>query len=322
MTIEFVQTSLAYLKANWEMSGRPTITLPVTRFLLGEQGRKSPVMSMLQKLRSGYSAGVRTQVGKLADFLKTSHITKLSFMHGYRIVHDVLGSPQLARKVSFETSNTLLPSDQETMPSPRLGKRSVGQSQAQIRKRSASLASGSVRRSRRAASGYLEDMFGAKGSPKSVMDWLAQGGQGSRKRSLWLKEISSPAPFSPRNASSGTYGGVELTDLLEQLAGTNLLQDQADILHFLYLQKGLKFDCKLNGEEGCTVEVLLEEVYTKAAHEQMWSLVRHTAGMVGKQVEELAAAATDILVHQKQFTIGLPPLTFEVTRWAAVVNIV
>jgi phosphorylase kinase alpha/beta subunit len=118
------------------------------------------------------------------------------------------------------------------------------------------------------------------------------------------------------------FSGVELTDLLEQLAGTNLLQDQADILHFLYLQKGLKFDCKLNGEEGCTVEVLLEEVYTKAAHEQMWSLVRHTAGMVGKQVEELAAAATDILVHQKQFTIGLPPLTFEVTRWAAVVNIV
>ena len=80
--------------------------------------------------------------------------------------------------------------------------------------------------------------------------------------------------------------GVELTDLLDQLASTNSLQDQADILHFLYLQKsvslllssnndkrscyvchsffrGLKFDCKLNGEEGCTVEVLLEEVYVK-----------------------------------------------------------
>ena len=59
MTVDFVQTALAYLRANWEMNGRPTFTLPVTRFLLGEQGKKSPVINLLKKLRAGYSAGVR-----------------------------------------------------------------------------------------------------------------------------------------------------------------------------------------------------------------------------------------------------------------------
>jgi len=36
-------------------------------------------------------------------------------------------------------------------------------------------------------------------------------------------------------------------------------------------------------------------------------LVRHIAGILGKRVEDLAKATTDILVRQKQVTIGMPP---------------
>lgn len=39
----------------------------------------------------------------------------------------------------------------------------------------------------------------------------------------------------------------------------------------------------------------------------MWGIVRHTAGMLGKRVEDLAKAVTDLLVRQKQVTVGMPP---------------
>lgn len=58
---------------------------------------------------------------------------------------------------------------------------------------------------------------------------------------------------------------------------------------------------------GVKVRDLLYELYDKAGHLKQWWLVRHTAGMLRKKVEDLAKAATDILVRQKQLAVGLPP---------------
>ena len=44
------------------------------------------------------------------------------------------------------------------------------------------------------------------------------------------------------------------------------------------------------GQE-CTVEKLLEELYQKAAIANLWSLVRHTAGMLRKSIENLGAVS-------------------------------
>lgn len=49
-----------------------------------------------------------------------------------------------------------------------------------------------------------------------------------------------------------------------------------------------------------TVRGLLKGLYEKACQQKMWGLVRHTAGMLGKRVEDLAKAVTDLLVRQKQ----------------------
>ena len=63
---------------------------------------------------------------------------------------------------------------------------------------------------------------------------------------------------------------------------------------------------------------LLSELYDKAGNLRQWWLVRHTAGMLGKKVEDLAKAATDILVRQKQLAVGLPPEPREkiITRYS------
>lgn len=52
---------------------------------------------------------------------------------------------------------------------------------------------------------------------------------------------------------------------------------------------------------------LLKSLYEKACQQKMWGIVRHSAGMLGKRVEDLAKAVTDLLVRQKQVTVGMPP---------------
>lgn len=56
-----------------------------------------------------------------------------------------------------------------------------------------------------------------------------------------------------------------------------------------------------------SVRDLLKEVYEKACTEKKWALVRHSSGMLGKQVEDLAKSVADLLVRQKQITVGMPP---------------
>lgn len=52
-----------------------------------------------------------------------------------------------------------------------------------------------------------------------------------------------------------------------------------------------------------TVRDLLKGLYEKACQQKLWGLVRHTAGMLGKRVEDLAKAMTDLLVRQKQVSL-------------------
>jgi len=71
--------------------------------------------------------------------------------------------------------------------------------------------------------------------------------------------------------------------------------------------RGPDWDTHMEGRSGCRVRDLLTELYDKAGHAKQWWLVRHTAGMLRKKVEDLAKAATDIIVRQKQLAVGLPP---------------
>jgi phosphorylase kinase alpha/beta subunit len=58
----------------------------------------------------------------------------------------------------------------------------------------------------------------------------------------------------------------------------------------------------LEDAQNVTVKDLLKVLYEKACQQKLWGLVRHTAGMLGKRVEDLAKALTDLLVRQKQVT--------------------
>ncbi|XP_063970677.1 phosphorylase b kinase regulatory subunit alpha, liver isoform-like [Lytechinus pictus] len=144
------------------------------------------------------------------------------------------------------------------------------------------------------------------------------------------KEIplsSSPGKFHLRPDADGSFGspmkrtpswfeykeleeiykGQEAAQLVQQLQESDSLHEQADIVHYLYESKGLDWDTKINGKPGVTVKTLMEELYYKSAHHKTWSVVRHTAGILRKRVEHLSKSVTDLLVRQKQVSVGLPP---------------
>lgn len=103
----------------------------------------------------------------------------------------------------------------------------------------------------------------------------------------------------------------DLTDdeLVNMYKDSEVLEEQADILHYLFYNKGLDFKTGRtlsNGSEE-SVRDMLKEVYEKACTEKRWALVRHSAGMLGKQVEDLSKSVADLLVRQKQITVGMPP---------------
>jgi phosphorylase kinase alpha/beta subunit len=121
---------------------------------------------------------------------------------------------------------------------------------------------------------------------------------------------SSPAYNQPLSSSEEFWlereGDVQV--LLARLSGSQNLYEQVEILQNLARMCGLHWNTVLNGA-AITVEDLLDECYFKAAcgderSRPYWAIVRRVAGLLGKIDVGLADAVTDILVRQKQITVG------------------
>ncbi|XP_043393883.1 phosphorylase b kinase regulatory subunit alpha, liver isoform isoform X9 [Chelonia mydas] len=82
MIVEMLKTELAYLTSCWRMTGRPTLTFPITHTMLIDDGSDIDpvVLATIRKLEDGYFGGARVKLGKLSDFLTTSFYTHLSFL--------------------------------------------------------------------------------------------------------------------------------------------------------------------------------------------------------------------------------------------------
>ncbi|XP_077292569.1 putative phosphorylase b kinase regulatory subunit alpha isoform X2 [Arctopsyche grandis] len=108
--------------------------------------------------------------------------------------------------------------------------------------------------------------------------------------------------------TSSHYADQEVAELLAMLREEESLEEQGDILQYLVDTHGLDYNTgMLEMGRVVTVKDLLKGLYEKACQQKLWGLVRHTAGMLGKRVEDLAKAVTDLLVRQKQVTVGMPP---------------
>ncbi|NJN22933.1 MAG: glycosyl hydrolase family 15, partial [Leptolyngbya sp. RL_3_1] len=93
--------------------------------------------------------------------------------------------------------------------------------------------------------------------------------------------------------------------LVAALGRSHNLYEQIELLAQLHQIAGADFDTGLGQpDRTITVADLLEELYVKAGKAELWLIVRRAAGLLHKMDVNLSDAVTEILVRQKQVTVG------------------
>ncbi|XP_068159925.1 probable phosphorylase b kinase regulatory subunit alpha isoform X10 [Drosophila tropicalis] len=321
-------TNLAFLTNNWRhMLGRPTITLMATHYMLDQDRIPLAMIQTMRKLKSGYINGTRVMLGNLKDFLNTSAITDLSFLgsteDGYpdRLHPDVQTYLDEHLLRSFSNRNTMNLRGGQLRP--RTLRRRMSCKGAIKKTRSINVDSDNLGMEgpsplteRRLSSIVPPPWLQAnKQNHVSVFATTPEEGPSSPPQlggELIRENIYPVDPHHGRLAvdrrSEFVRQQEKVEELIAMLRETENLEEQGDILQFLVDTQGLDFNTGML-EEGrvVTVRDLLKGLYEKACQQKLWGLVRHTAGMLGKRVEDLAKAVTDLLVRQKQVTVGMPP---------------
>ncbi|KAM5145450.1 phosphorylase b kinase regulatory subunit alpha, skeletal muscle isoform [Mantella aurantiaca] len=327
MIVEMLRTDLSYLCSRWRMTGRPTITFPVSHSMLDESGKDLDpvVLATLRKLQDGYFGGARTQTGRLSDFLTTSCCKHLSFMdtgmEGKLCARGNGGSHMGQSIIEQEPESPLhvaLPADDEDSedevaqylshllsastpkPLPATQKGGLHRFKAAIHSTRDMISLRTKARSLNVqdVQMYLPSKLLKTSQPSfDLLDYAPQQQQVSK----------IPAIPEETHLPEDSSGQTDFASLVDVLRETTNVQEQANILYLLYTMKGLDWDTQIYGQSGVTVKDLLVELYGKVGATRHWALIRFISGILKKKVEALDEACTDLLSHQKQLTVGLPP---------------
>uniref|UniRef100_H2YMY8 Phosphorylase b kinase regulatory subunit n=1 Tax=Ciona savignyi TaxID=51511 RepID=H2YMY8_CIOSA len=341
MLIDTMLTELQYLSTYWNMPGRPIITVPIHSGMLAENGEnfKPNLIATLRKVQTGYLYGVRVHLGSLKSFLSTSCKTRLTFLETeaprrfYR-----LGS-QTDVKSSLRSSDR----SQSLYLSPEEHQRHIWEAKLIGKQRQRRISTDLTSALLSCALTILCQLavdFNTfccihclppvlKQLVKRLMSLVVTFNQMS-SNSLSLSEhqrftyifISFQAlPHSMKICSrnpntKGNLYQLNANVLVHRLHESMFLWEQADILNYLYMHKGPDWDTEIDGEPGVTVVDLIEELYDKAGQQGNWMVVRQMTGLLQKRVSGLSQSITDLLIRQKQVTVGLPqePKEFTITR--------
>ncbi|XP_028419618.1 phosphorylase b kinase regulatory subunit alpha, skeletal muscle isoform isoform X9 [Perca flavescens] len=330
MIVEMLRTEISYLSSRWRMTGRPTVTFPISQTMLTDEHTNldPAVLATLKKLQDGYFGGARIQTGKLSEFLTTSCFAHLSFLDGK-------GSGSMShRREEYDDDESdgdgyvhELRNDDEAddlaqyldhllaHAAPKKPKRQVGalgkfKALATKTRDMVSLMNKAQDLDIQNVNMYLPNKLFHSPQPSLNLNLpdpsTLQGTQAS-------EETASAKAVIPTDAS----GNVDHNALVQLLKDTQSLQDQGDILYILFKDKGMDWDTNLHGK-GSTVRSLLSDLYEKAGEVKHWGLIRMISGMLKKKVEELDSACSDLLAHQKHLTVGLPPEPREKTITAPI----
>ncbi|XP_071389691.1 phosphorylase b kinase regulatory subunit alpha, liver isoform isoform X1 [Centroberyx affinis] len=319
MIVEMLRMELAYLSSCWRMTGRPTLTFPITRSMLVEDGDGIDpcILATLRKLQDGYFAGARVQMSDLSSFQTTSFHTRLSFL-------------------DEENDDSLLEDEEEEDDEEYEEENDSCSSEGVIDQYLTQLLHSTTKCHLPPIQGGQHHVFSAEHTTRDILSLMAQV-QGlnmpkssmylpvtpamtKHRRSLNLLEVPHPqqASHTKQHKSHSaadlhlprdSQGNTDFAGLVRQLRECPTLQDQADILYVLYIMKGANWLVEVSGpgQGGASVRSLLEELYVQAGACKEWGLIRYISGILRKRVEVLAEACTDLISHHKQLTVGLPP---------------
>ncbi|XP_048400399.1 phosphorylase b kinase regulatory subunit alpha, skeletal muscle isoform isoform X3 [Stegostoma tigrinum] len=296
MVVEMLRTELSYLCRCWKNTGRPTVTFLISQSMLkdNETSIDPNVLSTLKKLQDGYFGGARVQTGNLSALLVTSCCTHLSFMD--------LGPDVENRDELTVYLNQLLeskPLQANMLPTAQKKGLQRFRAAAHATRDLVSLVHKAKGLDVQNVSLYLPSSFLSISHPSppplSVSSDKTEDNAEYSSATL-RKDL-------PKDAS----GEIDCKALVEQLKTCSTLQEQFEIIHVIYMTKGIDWDTNMTDNPSTTVRDLLMELYTKVGNAHQWGLIRYISGMLQKKIEELDQACTTLLSNQKHLTVGLPP---------------
>ncbi|VDM27150.1 unnamed protein product [Toxocara canis] len=274
----------------------------------------STVVGTIKKIATGYIGGARVVMKDISEFFRTTAVSKLEFQDGS--VDDLVSEKEELEARGLHRNLPSAVDDQKLFATPKKisGSLSIRDRNEQfdivqkmsMRHRSVMLDSNDADLAKLRLA-YANRQETPRGSDKH------HNASPTRLMSPFREKHSSPPaeelPVSRLNNTrldAAQMDEMSTSDLIDMLTETSVLDEQASIVHYLWMKKGPDFDTKLNGIEGSTVRMLAEEIYGKACEIRDWALVRLTAGLLNRQLDELTKAVTHLLVRQKQITLGIP----------------
>ncbi|XP_045763765.1 probable phosphorylase b kinase regulatory subunit alpha isoform X3 [Maniola jurtina] len=343
LMIDMLKAEIYFLKSSWQnLLGRPLIVLTLNQMYLDQGKIPMAMITTMKKLKSGYINGTRVTLGNLGEFLSTSAITNLSFLGSQEDGYPDKLNPQVHNYLedhllkSFSNKFSIL-SQPSGLKNSRMLRRRMSVRGAIKKTRSINVDSETLGMEGENVGPHLEKKgswldleppaFGRSPSPEEAKKRAFTKGTSTTTLGVVTptieitKETTPPPrkeeavvknpPLRNRTISESqslAFAEQETDELIAMLRETENLDEQGDILQYLVDTHGLDFSTgMLENGKAVTVKDLLKALYEKACTQKLWGLVRHTAGMLGKRVEDLAKAVTDLLVRQKQITVGMPP---------------
>jgi phosphorylase kinase alpha/beta subunit len=84
-----IKSELAYIQRFWKQSGRPTITLLLTRSLM-ETGRDA-LLHLIEEIKQGQCEGVHVTIGRVGDLKQMSGLERIDYLHDFEFAEAPVG---------------------------------------------------------------------------------------------------------------------------------------------------------------------------------------------------------------------------------------
>ncbi|CAJ0942792.1 unnamed protein product, partial [Mesorhabditis belari] len=330
-------SELQYIYASWNsvsISGRPLVVLVINENMLSTDGlspfssislnrfMKSTVIGTIKKINTGYLGGARVVMRNISDFFRTTAVLKLEF-RGVNRAEDLLkriGEERIQFNLPTEVDRKKSGTDfratrGDESPTKSSLKRTDSVKdrrtynlvhKASMRHRSIILDSNDsdLVQLRLAFAKRDRNLDDTSGNPSRELSPVNEPScLITSSKNLLNTEVDARVRLDISQKSQ--MSDMRADDLADMLLDTNQLEEQASILHCLWMKCGPDHLVLLN-DQHIPVRLLMEETYSKACESRDWALTRLTAGLLNKRLEELGKAVTHLLVRQKQITVGMP----------------
>ncbi|KAI8348433.1 glycosyl hydrolases family 15-domain-containing protein [Choanephora cucurbitarum] len=338
------ENELSFTKNNWFYPGRPTMTVLLSHALLGTKNQKNilsntdpskkNLLNFFTSLRSGVACqgNVRVKLCRLAETLNTSNIQSLDFLinkpevNWKRIlrVANTSRSSLNRKKLGFSNQKT-----QASTPGHRTPGGQGSMSGGRTPKRRSTAFYGKSLASPLDSlhdDTYFDELTTALNKLKANTEPEFKLRAHEETKAPQISDSPTSLAFAPSDAMNKT-GAVpkeqkdqaespsemlsltlgdssQFDQAVESLAASVNLYDQIDLLQYLASCRPTSYYI---AALDASISDLLEEVYLKSMRSRYWSIARQAAGLLHKNVPSLTINVTDLVIRQKQLSIGSGP---------------